>query len=113
MVRHSDPGVPAWMVDSEEEPNAGNSRDRVISFSTSQSESIIRTYNVNHEVTMGTLIDHGYFQPEDEPTNMEISDAISEYISDGMVDEYDDGNPHSSDGEYYDSDWDIHDFGNN
>mgnify|MGYP001345185451 CR=1 FL=1 len=112
MVRHTDPGVPRWMLDSEETSDrAGDNRDRTISFSTSASESVIRTFNVNHEVTMGTLIDHGYFSDDDEPTNMEISDAISDYISDGMIDEYDDDDPHISDGEYYDSDWDISDFG--
>lgn len=112
MVRHTDPGVPTWMLDSEETSDrAGDNRDRTISFSTSASESVIRTFNVNHEVTMGTLIDHGYFGDDDEPTNMEISDAISDYISDGMIDEYDDDDPHISDGEYYDSDWDIHDYG--
>ena len=112
MVRHTDPGVPTWMLDSEEESlTAGENRERTIHFSTSTSETVIRTFNVNHEVTMGTLIDNGYFNDDDEPTNMEISDAISQYISDGMIDEYDDDDPYISDSEYYDSDWDIQDYG--
>lgn len=114
MVRHSDPGVPSWMLDSEEESlTAGENRDRTISFTTSTSETVIRTFNVSHEVTMGTLIDNGYFNDDDEPTNRDIDDAISNYISDGMIDEYDDDDPYISDSEYYDSDWDISDYGSN
>lgn len=110
MVRHGDPGVPAWLIDSEE-PNLLD-RDRTISFETSVTETQMVTYNVSHTVTVGNLIDDGYLNEDDDHDQDTVRDAISEYIADGMVDQYEDDDPYYGDSEYYDSDWNITEWGN-
>ena len=112
MVRHGDPGVPAWLVDSEEEAH-NTSRDREIGFQTEASETQLVTYTVNHSVTLGTLIDDGYLNEDDEMSQDQIQRAIDDYIADGMVDQYDDDEPYYGDSEYYDSNHFVTDWGNN
>lgn len=110
MVRHGDPGVPSWLVDSGEVSPADT--NRMIEFSTSVTESVLVTYNVNHSVTVQQLIDVGLLGSGDDFNDRSvINDAISEYISNDYIDRYDDDDPYHGDSDYYDSDWDISDYG--
>ena len=112
MVGHGDPGVPSWLVDSGEA--SPNDTSRIIEFSTSVTESQLVTYNVNHSASIQDLIDAGLLSSDDDFTDRSVvQDAISEYIANDFVDRFDDDDPHHGDSDYYDSDWDISDYGDN
>jgi hypothetical protein len=110
MVRHGDPGVPNWLVDSGEISLSDLSR--TVEFTTSVTETQLVTYNVSHTVTLQDLIDSGHLSADDDFTDRGvISDAISDFIADDNVDQYDDGHPEHGDSEFYDSEWEIDSFG--
>ena len=110
MVRHGDPGVPFWLVDSGEISLSDLSR--TVEFTTSVTETQLVTYNVSHTVTIQDLIDAQVLSPDDALLDRGvISDAISEYIAEDNVDQFDDGNPEHGDSEFYDSHWDIDSYG--
>lgn len=108
MVRHSDPGVPAWMTDSEEESYDGNT---VVRFNTSVTESVLVTYNVSHEMTIQELIDEGFLDAEYANDEAAIHDAVGEAVANDYVDRFDDNDPYHGDSDYYDSDWDVDSIG--
>ena len=108
MVRHNDPGVPTWMVDSEEDNYDGNT---VVRFNTSYTESVLVTYNVNHEMTLQELIDEGLLDANDANDETAIHDAVNEAIANGYVYRWDDDDPYHGDSDYYDSDWDVQSIG--
>lgn len=112
MVRHGDPGIASWMVDSEEAGRqlASDNRDAVIEFTTSMTEQLLRTTSASHSVSIADLIEAGFIDENDELTSDIISDAISEYINDDYVDRWD-GESDEYDHEFYDSDWDITSYG--
>ena len=101
MVRHGDPGVPTWLTTSEEVSPRDLSRE--IDFTTEFSETQIVTYTVNHSVTLQDLVDDGYLIEGDDHDRDTVEEAISDYVGDGNVDQFDDNNPDYGDGEYYDS----------
>src|SRR6056300_1286623 len=110
MVRHGDPGVPNWLVDSGEISLSDLSR--TVEFTTSVTETQLVTYNVSHAVTIQDLIDAGNLDADDDFSDRGvISDAISDFIADDNVDQYDDGHPEHGDSEFYDSEWEIDSFG--
>jgi len=112
MVRHGDPGVPNWLVDSGEVSLSDLSR--VVEFTTSVTESQLVTYNVSHSVTIQDLIDSGNLSTEDDHSDRGvIQDAISDYIGDGNVDQFDDEDPEHGDSEFYDSEWCVDSYGDN
>lgn len=112
MVRHGDPGVPNWLVDSGEVSLSDLSR--TVEFTTSVTETELVTYNVSHSVTIQDLIDAGNLSTEDDYSDRDVvSTAVSEYIGDGNVDQFDDDEPYRGDSEYYDSDWEIDSYGDN
>ncbi len=112
MVRHGDPGVPNWLVDSGEVSLSDLSR--TVDFTTNVTETQLVTYTVSHTVTLQDLIDAQVLSTDDDLSDRGvISDAISDFIAEDNVDQYDDGNPDHGDSEYYDSDWDIDSYGDN
>ncbi len=112
MVRHGDPGVPNWLVDSGEIDLSDLSRE--VEFTTSVTETQLVTYSVSHTVTIQDLIDSGNLDVDDDHTDRGVvSDAISDYIGDGNVDQFDDEDPYHGDSEYYDSEWQIDSYGDN
>lgn len=112
MVRHGDPGVPNWLVDSGEISLSDLSR--TVDFTTQVTETQLVTYNVSHTVTIQDLIDAHVLSADDDFSDRAvISDAVSEYIGNDNVDQYDDGNPEHGDSEFYDSYWEIDSYGDN
>ena len=110
MVRHGDPGVPNWLVDSGEVSLSDLSR--TVDFTTSVTETQLVTYNVSHTVTIQDLIDAQVLSADDDLSDRGvIADAVSDYIAEDNVDQFDDGNPEHGDSEFYDSTWDIDSFG--
>jgi hypothetical protein len=110
MVRHGDPGVPNWLVDSGEVSLSDLSR--TVEFSTSVTETQLVTYNVSHTVTLQDLIDAGNLDADDDFTDRGvISDAISDFIADDNVDQFDDDDPYRGDSDYYDSEWEVDSYG--
>lgn len=110
MVRHGDPGVPNWLVDSGEVSLSDLSR--TVEFTTSVTETQLVTYNVSHTVTIQDLIDAQVLSADDDLSDRGvIADAVSDYIAEDNVDQYDDGNPEHGDSEFYDSMWEVDSFG--
>ena len=110
MVRHGDPGVPNWLVDSGEISLSDLSR--TVEFTTSVTETQLVTYNVSHSVTIQDLIDAQVLSPDDALLDRGvIQDAVSDYIAEDNVDQFDDENPEHGDSEFYDSSLDIDSYG--
>jgi hypothetical protein len=110
MVRHNDPGIPDWMKDSGE--SAPMDPNREIAFTVRTTETVLRTYEVSTSVTIRQLIDRGYLDSDDSGDRDIIQDAVREAISDGViVDRWDDDDPEYGDGDWYDDDYEIDDWG--